>query len=138
MIDEKALYDAIISGHVAGAALDVLEVEPNFTKAPEEQDFWNPLLDLDQVIITPHLGASTKEATLNCSLGVAQNVEAVLNGEPIAAVNMPPVAGDMDEPKPYIDLGENWELFIIRLKRRECTSLKLYTAVTLLTSPQRW
>ena len=60
MIDEKALYDAIVSGHVAGAALDVLEVEPNFTKAPEEQDFHNPLLDLDQVIITPHLGASTK------------------------------------------------------------------------------
>ncbi|NLM75948.1 MAG: phosphoglycerate dehydrogenase [Clostridiaceae bacterium] len=106
MIDEKALYDAIVSGHVAGAALDVLEVEPNFTKAPEEQDFHNPLLDLDQVIITPHLGASTKEATVNCSLGVAKNVEAVLNGEFVAAVNMPPVSGDLDELKPYIDLGE--------------------------------
>lgn len=105
MIDEKALYDAIVSGHVAGAALDVLEVEPNFTKAPEEQDFHNPLLDLDQVIITPHLGASTK-ATVNCSLGVAKNVEAVLNGEFVAAVNMPPVSGDLDELKPYIDLGE--------------------------------
>ena len=68
MIDEKALYNAIVSGHVAGAALDVQEVEPNFTKAPEEQDYWNPLLDLDQVIFTPHLGASTKEASINCSL----------------------------------------------------------------------
>ena len=56
MIDEKALYDAIVSGHVAGAALDVLEAEPNFNKAPEEQDYWNPLLDLDQVIYSSSWG----------------------------------------------------------------------------------
>lgn len=106
MVDEKALYNAIVSGHVAGAALDVQEVEPNFSKAPEEQEYWNPLLDLDQVIITPHLGASTKEANLNCSLGVAKQVEAVLNGELVSAVNMPPITGDINELKPFINLGE--------------------------------
>jgi D-3-phosphoglycerate dehydrogenase len=106
MIDEKALYNAIVSGHVAGAALDVQEVEPNFNKAPEEQDYWNPLLDLDQVIMTPHLGASTKEANLNCSLGVAKQVEAVLNGELVSAVNMPPIKADINELKPFLSLGE--------------------------------
>lgn len=106
MIDEEALYDAIVSGHVAGAALDVLEVEPNFNKAPEDQDYWNKLLDLDQVIYTPHLGASTKEANVNCSLGVAKQVEAVLNGELVSAVNMPHISGDLNELKPFISLGE--------------------------------
>ncbi|NLM73883.1 MAG: phosphoglycerate dehydrogenase [Clostridiaceae bacterium] len=137
MIDEKALYDAIISGHVAGAALDVLEVEPNFTKAPEEQDFWNPLLDLDQVIITPHLGASTKEATLNCSLGVAQNVEAVLNGELIAAVNMPPVAGDMDELKPYIDLGEKLGAIYYQAEKERVHKLEVIYSGDIVDKPTK-
>lgn len=106
MIDEDALYDAIVSGHVAGAALDVQEVEPNFNKAPEEQDYWNKLLDLDQVIFTPHLGASTKEANVNCSLGVAKQVEAVLNGELVSAVNMPHITGDLNKLKPFLSLGE--------------------------------
>ncbi len=106
MIDETALYKAIASGHIAGAALDVQEVEPNFNKSPEEQDYWNSLLDLDQVILTPHLGASTKEANVNCSLGVAKMVESVLNGELVAAVNMPPITGDVSELRPYISLGE--------------------------------
>lgn len=106
MIDEKALYEAIVSGHVAGAALDVQEVEPNFNKSPEEQDYKNPLLELDNVIFLPHLGASTKEANLNCSLGVAKMVESVLNGELVSAVNMPPISGDMKELKPYITLAE--------------------------------
>lgn len=106
MIEEKALYSALVSGHVAAAAVDVQEVEPNFNKAPEEQDYHNPLLDLEQVTFLPHLGASTKEANLNCSLDVAKMVEKVLNGELVAAVNMPPIAGDMKELKPYVTLGE--------------------------------
>lgn len=106
MIDEKALYNAIVEGHVAAAALDVQEVEPNFTKKPEEQDYWNPLLDLDNVVFTPHLGASTKEANVNVSIGVAKLVEGVLNGELVPAVNMPPVSGDINQLRPYIDLAE--------------------------------
>ncbi|WP_275896778.1 NAD(P)-dependent oxidoreductase, partial [Serratia marcescens] len=56
IIDEQALAKFIGSGHVAGAAMDVFESEP-----PGE----NPLLKFDNVIVTPHLGASTKEAQLN-------------------------------------------------------------------------
>ena len=58
IIDEKALYDAVKSGKVAGAALDVFETEP-----PTE----SPLLTLDNIIVTPHLGASTVEAQLERS-----------------------------------------------------------------------
>lgn len=137
MIDEKALYDAVVSGHVAGAALDVQEVEPNFTKSPEEQDYWNPLLDLDQVIITPHLGASTKEATINCSLGVAQNVEAVINGELIAAVNMPPIAGDLDELRPYIDLGEKLGAIYYQAEQERVHKLEVIYSGDLVDKPTK-
>jgi len=107
IINEQALYDAIISGHVAGAALDVLEKEPNFTKSPEDQDYKNKLLELDNVIITPHLGASTQEANYNVSIDVAKLVEGVLNGEVVAAVNMPPLKNDgLSDLKPYISLAE--------------------------------
>ncbi len=105
MIDEMALHDAIVSGHVAAAAVDVQEVEP-FNKDPEEQDYTNPLLDLEQVTFTPHLGASTKEANLNCSLDVSKLVEAVLRGELVPAVNMPAMGGDVKGLAPYIELGE--------------------------------
>ena len=106
MIDEKALYDAIVSGQVAAAAVDVLEVEPKFNKEPEEQDYTNPLLELEQVTFTPHLGASTKEANLNCSLDVSKLCEAVLKGELVPAVNMPSMGGDVKGLAPYIELGE--------------------------------
>lgn len=106
MIDEKALYNALVSGHVAGAALDVQEIEPNFSKSPDEQDYKNPLLDLEQVIFTPHLGASTVEANTKCSLDVAKLVESVLKDELVPAVNMPPMSGDMKILTPYITLGE--------------------------------
>ncbi len=107
IINEKALYDAIKDGHVAGAALDVLEKEPNFTKNPEEQDYTNPLLELDNVIITPHLGASTEEANHNVSINVAKLVEGVLKGEVVPAVNMPPLRNtNLSEIKPFIDLAE--------------------------------
>jgi len=107
IINEKALYNAIKEGRVAAAAIDVLEHEPNFNKKPEEQDYTNPLLELDNVIITPHLGASTEEASHNVSLGVAKLVEGVLRGEVVAAVNMPPIKSDsLEELRPYLDLAE--------------------------------
>jgi D-3-phosphoglycerate dehydrogenase len=137
MIDEKALYNAIVSGHVAGAALDVLEVEPNFNKSPEEQDYWNPLLDLDQVIITPHLGASTKEASLNCSLGVAKNVEAVLNQELVSAVNMPRIAGDLDVLKPYISLGEKLGAIYYQAEKERVEKLEILYSGDLADKPTK-
>lgn len=107
IIDEKALCDALKEGHVAAAAIDVFEKEPNFSRKPEEQDYTNPLLELDNVIYTPHLGASTEEANYNVSVDVAKLIEDVLKGEMVAAVNMPPLkAHSMNEMKPYIDLAE--------------------------------
>ena len=107
IIDEKALYNALKDGQVAAAALDVLEKEPNFTKKPEEQDYINPLFELDNVVITPHLGASTDEANHNVSGAVAKLIEGVLNGDMVPAVNMPPLkTRDLSEMKPYLDLAE--------------------------------
>ncbi|NLM10926.1 MAG: phosphoglycerate dehydrogenase [Clostridiaceae bacterium] len=125
MIDEKALYDAIVGGHVAAAALDVQEVEPNFTKKPEEQDYWNPLLDLDNVVFTPHLGASTKEANYNVSIGVAKLVEGVLNGELVPAVNMPPVSGDISKLRPYIDLAEKLGSIYYQAEKDRVTKIEV-------------
>jgi len=107
IINEKALYDALKEGHVAGAAIDVFEKEPNFNKKPEEQDYTNPLLELDNVIYTPHLGASTEEANHNVSLGVAKLIEGALKAEMVAAVNMPRINVDnINGLKPYVTLAE--------------------------------
>lgn len=100
LIDEEALVKAIQDGIVAGAAIDVFEKEP---VDPE-----NPLLKLDNVIFTPHLGASTEEAQLGVAIDVAYGVLAALNGDPVAsAVNMPPVSPEvMQFIKPYFQLVE--------------------------------
>lgn len=73
IINEKDLYDALVSGQIAAAALDVTEVEPI------EKD--NPLLALENVIITPHIGMYSKEAIGAVSLICAQNVEAIFNNK---------------------------------------------------------
>jgi D-3-phosphoglycerate dehydrogenase len=107
LYNEKALYDAIESGHVAAVAIDVLDPEPGYDKTPEEQTYTNPLLELDQVIISPHLGASTQEANYNVGTAITKLVGDALNGEMVAAVNMPPLqSGDLAQLKPYITLAE--------------------------------
>ena len=79
IIDEEALAEAIRSGQVAGAALDVFATEPLVG---------GPLVELPQVVLTPHLGASTAEAQDKAGLHVAESVAAGLMGEPVpAAVN---------------------------------------------------
>ena len=97
--DEKALYDAIISGKVAGAALDVFEHEPPLD---------SPLLDLDSVLTTPHLAASTEEAQINVAIEAANQVINALRGHPVRnAVNMPPITpADAEKLRPYIELAE--------------------------------
>ena len=99
IIDEGALYEAIKGGKVAGAALDVFEQEP-----PRD----NPLLELDNVILTPHLGASTREAQINVAVSVAEGVIDALKGEPVKnAVNMPVIKPDaLALIKPYLTLAE--------------------------------
>lgn len=107
LINEKALYDALVSGKVAAAALDVLDPEPNYNKKPEEQDYKNPLLTLNNCIITPHLGASTDEANYNVGIAVTQLVGEALEGYVVPAVNMPQVSGgNIKEIKPYLNLAE--------------------------------
>jgi D-3-phosphoglycerate dehydrogenase len=99
IINESDLYDAIVAGKVAGAALDVFATEP-----PGE----HPLLTLDQVIATPHLGASTKEAQTNVAVAAANQIIAyLLNDTVINAVNVPSVTGEvLMQLSPFIYLCE--------------------------------
>lgn len=99
IIDEEALYRALKGGKVAGAALDVFEKEP-----PGD----NPLLTLDNVVVTPHLGASTQEAQFKVAVGVARQVaEALKKGVFRNAVNIPQVEPELwRELKPYLELAE--------------------------------
>ncbi|RLC01641.1 MAG: phosphoglycerate dehydrogenase [Deltaproteobacteria bacterium] len=99
IINESDLYDAIQSGKVAGAALDVFATEP-----PGE----HPLLTLDQVIATPHLGASTKEAQTNVAVAAANQIIAyLLHDTVINAVNVPSVTGEvLKQLKPFLYLAE--------------------------------
>jgi len=99
IINEKDLYEALVGGKVAGAALDVFEKEP-----PEN----NPLLKLNNVISTPHLGASTKEAQENVAVAVAEQVVDYLLHETIRnAVNFPSIPSDqVARLQPFINLAE--------------------------------
>ena len=100
IVNEKDLCDAIKSGKVAGAALDVFEKEP--------PDSDNPLLDLDEVICTPHLGASTEEAQEKVAVAIAeQMVDYLLKGTIMNAANVPSVDSEiLATIRPYLDLAE--------------------------------
>ncbi|HSI97246.1 MAG TPA: phosphoglycerate dehydrogenase, partial [Gaiellaceae bacterium] len=97
LVDEQALTDAIRSGRVAGAALDVFSSEP----------YSGPLLELDEVVVTPHLAASTTEAQDRAGLVVAEQVAAALEGGLVqTAVNIPVVdQSDLEMLRPYIPLA---------------------------------
>jgi len=99
IINEAALYDAIKAGKVAGAALDVFSTEP-----PGD----HPLLTLDQVIATPHLGASTQEAQTNVAVAAANQIIAyLLEDTVINAVNVPSVTGEiLKQLSPFLYLSE--------------------------------
>lgn len=104
LIDEKALKLALESGQVAGVALDVFEEEP----AKE-----NPLFGMENVICTPHLGASTAEAQENVALQVAEQMaDFLMNGAVNNAINMPSIsAEDAPRLRPYVALAEQLGLF---------------------------
>jgi D-3-phosphoglycerate dehydrogenase len=108
IVDEKDLYDALISGKVAGAALDVFEEEPTKNAA---------LLALDNVICTPHLGASTDEAQINVAIAIAEQIVAYLTtGEIRGAVNFPAVSAELlTVIKPYLTLAEKLGKFEAQL-----------------------
>jgi D-3-phosphoglycerate dehydrogenase len=99
IVNEAALLDALNEGTVAGAAMDVFAQEP-----PKD----NPLVDLEQVICTPHLGASTDEAQENVAVAVAEQVIDYLKNNTIRnAVNAPSIDGEvLANLQPYLTLSE--------------------------------
>src|SRR5437660_5116955 len=115
IVNEPDLCDAIKTGKVAGAALDVYEVEPL------PKDF--PLRDLPQVIMTPHLGASTDEAQENVGIEVAEAItDYLVNGAVRNAVNLPNLdAKTYAIVKPYLGLASKLGRLVAQMapKRNE-------------------
>jgi D-3-phosphoglycerate dehydrogenase len=97
LVDEAALAEALRSGHIAGAALDVFEAEPVVA---------SPLFELENVVCTPHLGAATAEAQENVALQIAEQMsDFLLTGAVANAINMPSVsAEEAPRLKPYMEL----------------------------------
>lgn len=102
IINEVDLKDAIENGQVASAAIDVYEKEPNITECPLIHCKGN-------IVLTPHLGASTKEAQMNVAIDVAEQIKQVLSGgSASSAVNIPSLRPDKLEPvKDYMQIAEN-------------------------------
>ncbi len=118
LIDEMALKAALESGHVAGAALDVFEVEP-------AKD--NELFGMENVICTPHLGASTTEAQENVAVQVAEQLsEYLLTGAITNAINFPSIsAEEAPKLKPYVKLAEQLGLFAGQITETGLKSIKI-------------
>jgi D-3-phosphoglycerate dehydrogenase len=108
IVDEAALAAAIRDGRVAGAALDVFEREP---------PWGSPVLDLDAVVVTPHLGASTAEAQTQVAIAIAQQVaDLLLRGAVRHAVNAPSVDAELQrELAPYLALTAKLGSFLGQL-----------------------
>ncbi len=116
LVDEEALYEALISKQVAGAALDVFEVEPAAS---------HKLFGLENVVATPHLGASTGEAQENVALQVAEQMsDFLLTGAVSNALNMPSISAD-EAPrlKPFVALAEKLGSFAGQLTDEVITGI---------------
>jgi D-3-phosphoglycerate dehydrogenase len=119
IVDEQALYDAVESGHVAAAAIDVF---------PEEPVKETVLVKSNRIIVTPHLGASTAEAQLNVAVDVAQEVVNVLKGMPARyAVNLPLVSPDsMKTVAPFLPVAAICGNLVTQLAGGQLKQLKLH------------
>ncbi len=118
VVDEAALADAIRGGHVAGAALDVFENEP-----PEN----NPLLELPNVVVTPHLGASTMEAQEKVAQQVAEQMsDYLLRGAVNNALNMPSISAE-EAPRllPWVALADHLGSFVGQMTDGPITSVSM-------------
>ena len=109
IINEKDLFEALKDGLIAGAALDVYESEP--------LDKGSELRNCPNLILTPHLGASTKEAQDNVGLEVAQGIaDYLLHGSLINSINMPSLDSQTStKVQPYLKLGEKLGLLLAKL-----------------------
>ena len=118
IINENDLYDAVVSGKVAGAALDVFEEEPAVD---------HKVLTLPQVIATPHLGASTVEAQENVAIDVSHDVVRILSGGLARnPVNIPSVPRDvMRKIEPYFYLSEKLGLFLAHMTEEAISEINI-------------
>jgi D-3-phosphoglycerate dehydrogenase / 2-oxoglutarate reductase len=119
IIHEKDLADALKEGKVAGAALDV------FSQEPPPKDL--PLLAIDQVVVTPHLGAATEEAQENVAVDVAKQVVAALSGGFFRnAVNAPSIDSELLKILgPYLVLGQRLGMLVAQLIDGQVESIKI-------------
>ena len=118
LINEADLKDALDSGHIAGAALDVFEQEP----AKE-----NALFNHPEVVCTPHLGASTTEAQVNVAIQVAEQMSDYLTTGAVSnALNMPSISAE-DAPKlrPYMKLSEQLGSFAGQITENAIQTVKI-------------
>jgi len=118
IVDETALAAAVQAGKVAGAALDVFEREP---------PWGSPVLELEPVVVTPHLGASTEEAQTSVAIAVAQQVaDLLVRGIVRNAVNAPSVDPELlKELAPYLTLAAKLGSFLGQLARGRMTEVNL-------------
>ena len=118
IIDEKALYEALKNGQVAYAGLDVFETEP-----PKD----NPLLELTNLVATPHLGASTAEAQVKVAQQVAEQMsDYLVSGAITNALNMPSIsAEEAGRIKPWITLSQHLGSFVGQLTREPIIAVNL-------------
>ena len=119
IIQETALVAALKSGHVAAAGLDVFEDEPLAKDSP--------LRTLPNVVLTPHLGASTAEAQESVGIEVAEQIADVLNGGDIRnSVNIPPIdAATRQLLGPYLDLGKKLGTLVQQIAPPGITTLRI-------------
>lgn len=119
IVCEQGLVKALEQGHLAGAALDVFEQEP----LAED----SPLRKLDNVILTPHLGASTVEAKRNVSLDMARQIQlAAKKGVVLNGINVPRVSpAEALQVGPYMDLARNLASFLTQTFDGPVVSLRL-------------
>jgi D-3-phosphoglycerate dehydrogenase / 2-oxoglutarate reductase len=117
LVDEEALLEALRSGHLAGAALDVFSAEP----------YSGPLLALDNVVVTPHLAASTEEAQDRAGVIVAEQVAAALEGELVTnAVNIPAIGReDLDVLGPFVPLAAKLGRLAMELAEGQAENIEL-------------
>jgi D-3-phosphoglycerate dehydrogenase len=133
IVEEDALAESLSEGRLAGAALDVFEDEPPFE---------SPLLDLPNVVVTPHLGASTREAQVAVSVDVAHQIVDILAGKPAAhPVNAPLIPPETQaQILPYCGLATKLGRIAMQLVDTRLSSVRITYAgqlATMNTDPLR-